>query len=247
MIFRGVQIYQYFGTIRNGLLQSGHCTNEALLILASDDSKAMIKLQRVSFSYPNQKSFQFNFEVQKGEKLWIYGPSGVGKTTLFKLILGFISPEGGGVFINGEQLSTVNVFKLRQEMSYVPQHSSLGRAKVWDIFQEIFSFKANRHLKPERTEVLQLFEEFGLEEKLLDQSFEQLSGGEQQRVSIALALLLKREIMLLDEAVSAIDQTQRKKILQYLAQTEHSILLIAHDPPGVGQFRERGFNQIKTN
>lgn len=79
---------------------------------------------------------------------------------------------------------------------------------------------------------------------MLQKNFEELSGGEQQRVSIILALLLKREILLLDEAVSAIDQEQRRKILEHLAQTDLTILLIAHDPPQVVGFRELDFNQI---
>lgn len=204
----------------------------------------MIKIQNLCFSYPEQDALCYNLEVGTGDKLWLHGPSGAGKTTLFKLMLGFMKPAEGKILIDGEELGAGNVYALRQKMSYVPQRPVLGRGKVVDIFQEIFSFKGNKHLEFEEEETTRYFEKFGLQPEMLQKNFEELSGGEQQRVSIILALLHNRQILLLDEAVSAIDQKQRRKILEHLAETDHTILLIAHDAPEVGAFREMPFEDI---
>ncbi len=207
----------------------------------------MIQIRKLHFSYQNKPPLCYQFEVAKGEKIWLHGPSGVGKTTLFKLLLGFEIPEQGEITIDGENLAAGNVFALRQKMSYVPQQPVLGRGRIWELFREIFAFSGNKQLQLDREEVAVYLEKFGLAAAMLNQNFEELSGGEQQRVSIILTLLLKRDILLLDEAVSAIDPRQRQLILQELAQTDKTILLIAHDAPLVKEFRAVNFEQILTS
>ena len=204
----------------------------------------MIKLDDVVFSYDQRNTFRYSLEVKQTEKLWIHGPSGAGKSTLFKLLLGFVQPQSGEIFVAGERMNAHNAVRIRERMSFVPQHISLGRAKLWDILEEIFSFRANRHLEFNRNILLEYFYKFNLNPSLVDQSFDQVSGGEKQRVAIILALLLKRDILLLDESLSAIDQNQRKIVLQQLAELDQTVLLIAHDKPHDGAFHEVDFNSI---
>lgn len=118
----------------------------------------MIKIRNLRFSYPEQDSLRYNLEVDGGEKLWLHGPSGAGKTTLFKLMLGFVQPGEGEILLGGEELGPGNVYALRHKMSYVPQRPVLGRGKVLDLFQEIFSFKGNQHLEFEEEETTRYFE-----------------------------------------------------------------------------------------
>ncbi|MBN2431113.1 MAG: ABC transporter ATP-binding protein [Acidobacteria bacterium] len=172
----------------------------------------------------------FNLGLRPGERVVITGDSGAGKSTVLRCLLGFVTPDQGRVFVDGEELTVESVWRLRRKMAFVPQEADLGRGRVLDVLHRPFTFKSNADLDFPETELPALLERFYLSEALLQEEIRTLSGGEKQRVAIIAALLLRRPIMLLDEATSALDREARTAVQDYFAgQPELSVLAVTHD------------------
>ncbi len=191
----------------------------------------MIRLENISLTIDGRRLFdQLSVEVPAGGRLLISGESGSGKTTLLRMLLGFILPDQGKVVIDGEVLRLDNVWQLRQKMAYVSQEMQIGRGRVEGFIKEVFRFKNNRIINYEREKVLALLEDFQLGQNTLEKDMEELSGGELQRVAIIVTLLLNRQIYLLDEVTSALDQSLKEMIVNYFANMKDKTLIISsHD------------------
>ncbi|MFN2394739.1 MAG: ATP-binding cassette domain-containing protein, partial [Bacteroidales bacterium] len=156
--------------------------------------------------------------------------SGSGKTTLLRMLLGFVLPDHGDVIIDGEKLSLENVWQLRQKMAYVSQEMQIGRGKAETFIKEIFRFKNNRKINYRRENVLELLNDFQLEDNTLEKDLQELSGGELQRFAIIVTLLLDRRIYLLDEITSALDNSLKEMIVQFFSSMKDKTLIISsHD------------------
>ncbi len=191
----------------------------------------MIKLDNVTLSFGDQQLFErLSVEVPAGGRLLISGESGSGKTTLLRMLLGFVLPDRGMVYVDGEQLQVDNVWRLRRKMAYVSQEMQIGNGRVESFIKEIFRFKNNRRIEYRRDKVIALLEDFQLGSGTLDKDLEDLSGGELQRVAIIVTLLLNRQIYLLDEVTSALDQQLKEMIVNYFTNLDDKTLIISsHD------------------
>ncbi|MFW5870683.1 MAG: ABC transporter ATP-binding protein [Candidatus Sumerlaeota bacterium] len=175
----------------------------------------------------------FDLEVKDGERVTLTGRSGSGKTTVLRTILGFVQPENGEIRIADEKLDAYSVWNLRVKMAYVAQEPQLGRGTVRDVLERPFHYRANHDLRENLARVEALAEKFMLEKDRLDQKIEDLSGGEKQRIAIIAALLLDREILLLDEASSALDSESKAAVADYLRNDDSlTILSVSHDEKG---------------
>jgi putative ABC transport system ATP-binding protein len=201
-----------------------------------------LKIHKLSLQLDGKVLFQnFNLEIAEGEKVLLKGPSGSGKSTLLRLILGFVQADTGDIHIDGQLLDQKSVWSLRQRMAFVPQELTIGSGTVKDFIQDVFDYRANRHLKYREEQILDLFKQFELEANQLEQDISQLSGGEKQRLGLIVALLLDRELYLLDEVTSAIDEALREKIIRYLARLEgKTMVIVSHDR----DWQEYGFREI---
>ena len=143
-----------------------------------------------------------SLEVRKGEFLSLVGPSGCGKTTTLRIIAGFLSPDEGEVFLDGEPMRSVGVRK--RQVGIVFQNYALFPNLT--AFENIaFGLRARR--TPEdalRTRVESMLEMVGLSTRAAAYPRE-LSGGQQQRVALARALAIQPRVLLLDEPLSALD------------------------------------------
>lgn len=180
----------------------------------------------------------FSFEIAAGDKVNISGRSGIGKTILIRLLLGFEKPDNGDIFFENEPLTDVSVWNVRRRVAYVSQDLNIGRGKVHAFFDETLSLKVNLPQKPNSpAEIKCLLKYFELPESILGKNIEELSGGEKQRIAIINALLLKRRIFLLDEVTSALDKSLKIKVLDYfLLNPDFTVLYISHDnylPSGI--------------
>jgi oligopeptide transport system ATP-binding protein len=178
-------------------------------------------------------------EIRTGESLGIVGESGSGKTTLSRLLLGLEGPSAGTVRYRGNDLASLSRDQRRQyrhEIAAVFQnpYSSLDpRMRIWQTVTEQMAIE-HRGSKSERTaRAAELLGKVGLDERFLDRYPHQLSGGQRQRVAIARSLVSDPKVIVLDEAISALDVSVRAQILNLLVDLRETLqvgyVFIAHD------------------
>ena len=197
-----------------------------------------IAISNLSYTYPEGKRVlkEFDCTIRKGEYIGIRGSSGIGKSTLFNLLLGFLKPDGGEIRIDGVLLSAENRKLWHRRIGYVPQgvfildgtlaeNVALG---CCDISKE----KVKRILRQVRLD--EWVDELPLGiDTLLGESGARLSGGQKQRVGIARALYKEADILLLDEATSALDTATECEIYEMICGLRNdyrglTVLSIAH-------------------
>lgn len=199
-----------------------------------------ILLDNLSLRLGDKQIFRdFNLQVGDAEKILLKGPSGSGKSTLLRILLGFVRPDQGTVRIDGAVLSRKNVWTLRKRMAFVSQDLNIGSGKAVDFIKDIFSYQANRRLTYDESQVLSFFDRFRLEGDKLHQDISKLSGGEKQRLALIVALLLDRELYLLDEVTSSIDEALRETVIEYLAGMKNKTMIIVSHGYGWESFHFR--------
>ena len=192
----------------------------------------MFRIEHITKQFSDQFVLQdFSFEIQAGEKIIVSGRSGIGKTTLFRLLLGFEQPDSGKIYFENQLLTEDSVWELRRRVAYVSQDLNIGRGNLHSFFNDTLSLKANIEYKNSSlNELDDLMNSFELADTLLQKNLEELSGGEKQRVAIINALLLKRNIFFFDEITSALDKSLKSKVLDYfLLNPDFTVLSISHD------------------
>ncbi|MFC1561453.1 ATP-binding cassette domain-containing protein [candidate division KSB1 bacterium] len=190
----------------------------------------MIRFDNVTIRFNDKVVIRdFSLDINKGDKIVIRGKSGIGKSTLFRLILGFAKPEKGSVLFEEKKLDKQTVWDVRKKIAYVSQDLDIAEGTVRSIIEQTFEFKHNEHLRPGLSDIQRLFDLFELDRSILDKEYSELSGGEKQRVAIVVSILLKRDIFLLDESTSALDDKLSIKVIDYfLNKTEWTVVAISH-------------------
>ena len=172
-----------------------------------------------------------SFEVKRGEKVVVLAKSGSGKSSLFSLVLGFIEPDEGEVFFDGRMIDEKIVWEVRKKIAYIDQDVSLGGGKILDLLDLVAKLKTNIHLDGFREQLQELLQYFELDKEIIKKDIEDLSGGERQRLAIIIAVLLQRDVFLLDEVTSALDKQLKKKVADFfIAGEDWTCLVISHDP-----------------
>lgn len=174
-----------------------------------------------------------NFSIKKGDIVAIIGESGSGKSTLLKCIYGLLKANEGEVFLNGKRVKGPDeqLIPGHAEMKMVTQDFSLNiYAKVYD---NIASMLSNTDIAAKKAKTLEMMERLRIT-PLKDKKVIDLSGGEQQRVAIAKALISDTKVLLLDEPFSQVDallKNQLRADIKRLAkETGLTIILVSHDP-----------------
>jgi oligopeptide/dipeptide ABC transporter ATP-binding protein len=181
-----------------------------------------------------------SFEVDVGETLGIIGESGSGKSTLGRIAVGLIQPDDGVVRFDSINFSTLLARELRATRSQIqvvfqePQESLNPRMRALDIVQEPMEIHRRDLPKEQRRDEAQgALHRVGLKEDLWHRGPAQLSGGEQQRVGIARAIVSHPRLLLLDEPTSSLDLSLRAGILQLLldlqAERHLTYVFVSHD------------------
>ena len=186
-----------------------------------------IELQDVCLAFSDRQIFSnFNLTISKEEKILVSGKSGVGKTTLFKLLLGFEQPNNGSVFINGNPVKPEHINTIRSRIFYLSQDIDFRNETVSVLLDEIFM--ANQ-CQPEPSEMNEMLSFLELRNTLMDQPLEKLSGGERQRLGLLTCFLLDRPIWLLDEPTAALDDTMKHRVVNHILEQKKTIVVISHD------------------
>lgn len=158
-----------------------------------------------------------SFDVEQGEIVGLLGPNGAGKTTSFYMITGLIKPNGGRIFLDGEEITHLPMYKRAQKgIGYLAQEASVFRKlSVEDNIYSILEFSPlDKEERKERLE--QLLEEFSLERVRKNLGI-QLSGGERRRCEIARALAIDPKFILLDEPFAGVDPIAVEDIQHIIA------------------------------
>ncbi len=191
-----------------------------------------VEISNLSISFEEKKLFDnFSLKLNKGEKILLQGKSGAGKSTILRCIMGFIQPDRGEIRVFGEKITPKSIWKLRQHIGYAQQEPEIGKGIVRDILLAPFSYRANRHLKDNITDLDMLLAKFSLSDDMLEKDIATISGGEKQRIALISSILLKRDLYILDEATSALDKENKKVISDYFCSDKNlSLIVSSHDP-----------------
>jgi oligopeptide/dipeptide ABC transporter ATP-binding protein len=190
-----------------------------------------------------------DFEIFPGETLGLIGESGCGKTTTSKLILLQEGPTAGTIRFDGEDVSALHgpaLMRYRREVQVVFQdpYSSLSpRMRVGDIIGEPLEIHTDLSRQALAERVAEVLELVGLQPDLARLFPHEFSGGQRQRIAIARALATNTRLIVLDEAVSALDVSIRAQIMNQLEELQHTLgvsyLFIGHDLATVAHISDR--------
>ncbi|HEX3011182.1 MAG TPA: ATP-binding cassette domain-containing protein [Syntrophomonadaceae bacterium] len=183
--------------------------------------------------FENEGFLHVSGGVEIGELLMVRGPSGVGKSTLLKMLARLIEPEKGKVNFHGCDWKSFAPMEWRQRVQYVSQQPVMFDGSVRDNL--IMPFKLNqikRSLRFDSERVLKLLKALGCAENILDQEANTLSGGEAARIALIRAILVSPELLLLDEPTAYLDEDSKQKVkfllTEWIGDGEHAIIEVSH-------------------
>ena len=195
--------------------------------------KELLRLEKISVYFGKRKILEdLNLSLNQGEILGLLGPNGVGKSTIFNIIIGLLKPNYGSVFIEKKDVTQDPIFYRTKnyKIGYVPQHGGYFhdltlRENLKAISEVVIK---DKKLRDEKIDLL--ISKFELE-PLQNIKSEFLSGGQKKRLVISLALLSNPKILLLDEPFAALDIMTIKNLQQIIVdlQTQHNISIILCD------------------
>lgn len=193
----------------------------------------MLQIENASIAYGNDILFSdFNLQLNRGEIASISGPSGCGKTSLLNAILGFIPLRKGRIVLNGMLLERGSVDAIRRQIAWIPQELALPMEWVKEMIQLPFGLKANRSAPFSEARLFACFEELGLEQELYHKRVNEVSGGQRQRMMIAVASMIGKPLTIVDEPTSALDSGSTEKVLSFFRRQTGkgaAILAVSHD------------------
>ncbi len=168
--------------------------------------------------------------MAKGDKVVVRGPSGCGKSSLLKSAVGALPLGGGSIVIDGMELTSATVAGIRSRIAFIGQEPVLGADNVHDALMLPFGFKTHKGNRPSDARIYKTLEQLHLSRDILIKPCKQISGGEKQRIAVARALLLDKNIFLVDEVTSALDPQSREAVMSELFQPGITLLSVSHDP-----------------
>lgn len=217
------------------LLETEIRIEEGALPLDSSRVKGEINFENISFSYPGRELVvdNFNFKIKPGTTQAIVGPTGSGKTTLIRLLLRFHIPKSGSIFLDGNEISKLNLKDLRSSISLVTQTITLFPGSV---LQNI-AYGSKQSSESDIIDAAKVAEIHDFVKSLPDgyntqigEGGHKLSGGQRQRISIARELYKEVDFLMMDEATSSLDSETEKAIQENIdaLKGKYTIITIAH-------------------
>lgn len=196
-----------------------------------------LELKNVTAGYGKKEIVKdISFSMNTGESLFLLGPNGVGKTTLFKTILGFIKPQKGEILLDGKNMKKFSANELAKIIGYVPQaHNPPFPFKVMDVilmgrtaYIKKFGSPTKRDYEIANKAMATLNISY-----LKDEIYTEISGGEKQLVLIARALTQQPKILIMDEPTSNLDYGNQVRLLEHIDKLVKSgigLIMTSHFP-----------------
>lgn len=202
--------------------------------------RGMIALQNIDKSFNGEHILQnFSLEIPDNQIFGVFGKSGIGKSTLAKILCGVCPPDAGRILLDNRCLvSNDRPYDRRLgisiQMVYQQPYATLDPSqKIGSGFRELIRYHRFAPKGKEQALTEEILTKVGLEPQILAHLPHQISGGEAQRVAIARCLLFQPRLLILDEATSMLDVSTQANVLGVVRRLMHanggSILLISHD------------------
>jgi lipopolysaccharide export system ATP-binding protein len=206
----------------------------------------VLSVEGLAKSYGRKQAVrEVSFSMRTGEVVGLLGPNGAGKTTVFYMIVGFIRPNAGKIYLNGRNISGLPMYKrARLGISYLPQEPSVFRKL--SVEQNIWAILETRRdlTRKEKVGKLEsLLDELGIR-AIRRQKTYTLSGGERRRTEIARSLAIEPRFLLLDEPFSGIDPIavfEIKRIAAGLSRRGIGVLLTDHNVRDTLEITQRSY------
>lgn len=207
----------------------------------------ILEINNLSANYGTTRVLKnISFNVESGDFVGLAGPNGAGKTTLIKAILGLLPIVSGSVNLFNKPITEFNEWG---SIGYLPQKSSTISALFPATVSEVIGLgllSQGKWLKrlnnEDQKKIDEILDELGIT-NLKDKIFSELSGGQQQKVLLARALVSKPKLLIFDEPSTALDPESRESFFQILkrlnSKEQIAIILITHDTGFVGQYAEK--------
>ena len=198
------------------------------------DKSVILKLEKISLKFGRKTILDnLNLQLNNGQILGLLGPNGVGKTTIFNIITGLISPDFGSVIINSEKINTCPIYErtLKFKIGFVPQNGGFFHdLTVYQNLKAIAEITVE-NLSYREEKINSLISKFELD-PIRDIKADYLSGGQKKKLVIALALISDPKILLLDEPFAALDvmtiKTLQEIIVDLQSTSNISVILCDH-------------------
>lgn len=198
--------------------------------------KGQLTARHLSYTYPGATIpalKDVNFVIQPGETVAIVGPIGSGKTTLANALPRLLDIEAGQVFLDGNDITQIKLHDLRGAIAYVPQDSFLfsttikNNIRYGDPLSEQSEVESNAKQAQIHPEIINFPQQY---KTIVGERGITLSGGQRQRTSLARALLVDAPVLILDDALSSVDNQTATEILRNLSEGTHrkTVVFISH-------------------
>ena len=196
-----------------------------------------IEVQALSFAYGEQQVLRdVSFTAETGEFLSVLGPNGVGKSTLFRCILGLLRGYEGSIRVNGADTRHMKASQLARSIAYIPQsHYPSFNYSVFDMVLMGTTSKVSFLSSPkerQRREAMGALERVGISH-LAEKGYTNISGGERQLVLIARALAQEAKVLILDEPTANLDYGNQLRVMEQvraLAESGYTVVQSTHNP-----------------
>jgi len=211
----------------------------------------ILKADSIVKIYGNRKVVKsISIEVKQGEIVGLLGPNGAGKTTSFYMVVGFVKPNSGNVFLDDEDITALPMYKrAKKGIGYLPQEASVFRKlSVEDNITAVLEM-CDLTLQEQKDKLESLISEFGLEKVRKNQG-DSLSGGERRRTEIARALASDPKFILLDEPFAGIDPIaveDIQEIVSKLKEKQIGILITDHNVQETLSITDRAYLMFEGN
>lgn len=195
----------------------------------------MITVKEISFQYGKENPILENisFSAKAGESLAILGNNGAGKSTLLKCMNRILMPQQGRVLVDGQNIYQMPLHQVAQNLAFVEQKIPNSRLKVYDVVMLGRKPYIKWGIQKQDEEIVQaVLQQMDLQ-KMAVRYFDELSGGEQQKIMIARALAQQPKVLLLDEPTSSLDLRNQYEVLQLVRdigrENQIAVVMVIHD------------------
>lgn len=194
-------------------------------------AKTILEAENLCLAYKDEILFKrLYMGVASGEIIAVTGASGCGKSSLLQAVMGFVTPKEGFIKVDGEVVSKENITTIREKISYLPQDLTFPCEWVKEIAKQPFIAASNKE-KWNEMQLLEYFDSLELDRNIYNKRLSEISGGQRQKVMIAVTALLEKKIILLDEPTSALDCNSSKTVYKMLKKLKNNpaVVTVTHD------------------